>query len=95
MDGFAVVAADLSPWREVTGEQAAGPQIALEVSEGYAIKIMTGAPLPAGADAVVPIERVQVTEDHIVLNRGTPEPRPQHPTGRLGPGQRSTHPQSR
>jgi molybdenum cofactor synthesis domain-containing protein len=68
MDGFAVVAADVSPWREVTGEQAAGPQVPLEVSEGYAIKIMTGAPLPTGADAVVPIEHVQVTEDHIVLD---------------------------
>jgi molybdenum cofactor synthesis domain-containing protein len=68
MDGFAVVAADLSPWREVTGVQAAGPQLNLEVSEGYAIKIMTGAPLPTGADAVVPIEHVELSEDHIVID---------------------------
>ena len=67
MDGFAVVAADVSPWREITGEQAAGPQLPLEVSEGYAVKIMTGAPLPAGADAVIPIEQVTLSEDHIVI----------------------------
>jgi gephyrin len=67
MDGFAVVAADVSPWREITGEQAAGPQVPLEVSEGYAVKIMTGAPLPRGADAVIQVEKVTVSEDHIVL----------------------------
>src|SRR4029079_3892281 len=67
MDGFAVVAADVSPWREVTGEQAAGPHLPLEVSEGYAVKIMTGAPLPSGADAVIPIEQVTLSEDHIVI----------------------------
>ena len=67
MDGFAVVAADVSPWREITGEQAAGPQLPLEVSEGYAVKIMTGAPLPANADAVIPIEQVTLSEDHIVI----------------------------
>jgi molybdenum cofactor synthesis domain-containing protein len=67
MDGFAVVAADVSPWREITGEQPAGPKIPLEVSEGYAVKIMTGAPLPQGADAVIQVEKVTVSEDHIVL----------------------------
>ena len=67
MDGFAVVAADVSPWREITGEQAAGPRLPLEVSEGYAVKIMTGAPLPSGADAVIPIEQVTLSEDHIVI----------------------------
>jgi molybdenum cofactor synthesis domain-containing protein len=67
MDGFAVVAADVSPWREITGEQPAGPQVPLEVSEGYAVKIMTGAPLPQGADAVIQIEHVTVSDDHIVL----------------------------
>jgi molybdenum cofactor synthesis domain-containing protein len=67
MDGFAVVAADVSPWREITGEQPAGPQIPLEVSEGYAVKIMTGAPLPRGADAVIQVENVTVSDDHIVL----------------------------
>src|SRR5690606_26023852 len=66
MDGFAVVAEDGSPWREITGVQVAGPDLGLEVSEGYAVKIMTGAPLPRGANAVIKIEDVEVSEDHIV-----------------------------
>ncbi|HEX3303890.1 MAG TPA: gephyrin-like molybdotransferase Glp [Thermomicrobiales bacterium] len=74
MDGFAVVAADVSPWREITGEQAAGPQLPLEVSEGYAVKIMTGAPIPAGADAVIPIEQVTLSEDHVVIEDVTLKP---------------------
>src|SRR5215211_5955730 len=49
MDGYAVVAADASPWREVTGVQLAGRQLDFEVSEGYAVKVMTGAPVPRGA----------------------------------------------
>jgi molybdopterin molybdotransferase len=65
MDGYAVVAADLAdaspgqPIRlEVIGEVAAG-QVSPEVLRpGKAIAISTGAPLPAGADAVVPIEWV-------------------------------------
>ena len=67
MDGYAVVAHDASPWREVTGTQMAGELLDLEVSEGYAVKIMTGAPVPRGADAVVRIEDIQETEDHIVI----------------------------
>jgi molybdenum cofactor synthesis domain-containing protein len=74
MDGYAVVSADVSPWREVTGTQAAGPDLGLEVSEGYAVKIMTGAPLPKGADAVIPIEQVEETEDHIVIEGTTLTP---------------------
>jgi gephyrin len=67
MDGYAVLAADASPWREVTGVQLAGRQLDFEVSEGYAVKIMTGAPVPRGADAVVRIEDIRETEDHIVI----------------------------
>jgi gephyrin len=67
MDGYAVVAADASPWREVTGVQLAGRQLDFEVSDGYAVKVMTGAPVPRGADAVVRIEDIRETEDHIVI----------------------------
>lgn len=74
MDGFAVVAEDGSPWREITGVQVAGPDLGLEVSEGYAVKIMTGAPLPRGANAVIKIEDVEVSEDHIVLSDPTCPP---------------------
>ncbi|MDQ2683147.1 MAG: molybdopterin molybdotransferase MoeA [Chloroflexota bacterium] len=72
MDGYAVVSHDGSPWREITGTQPAGPIVpGLEVTEGYAVKIMTGAPLPPGADAVIKIEDVEVSEDHIVLAEPT------------------------
>lgn len=63
MDGYAVRAADLagagvgSPVRlQVLEAVHAGAVAAAAVGPGQAIKIMTGAPMPAGADAVVPVE---------------------------------------
>lgn len=69
MDGFAVLAADLSPWREVIGTQNAGDVIEEEVTEGYCIRIMTGAPIPKGADAVVPVESTEMADDHVVIHQ--------------------------
>jgi molybdenum cofactor synthesis domain-containing protein len=40
----------------VTGEQDAGVKLELAVTPRTAVRIMTGAPLPAGADAVIPFE---------------------------------------
>lgn len=64
MDGYAVVAADVAsagPESPVTlavgGDIAAGDAGDLVVAPGRAVRIMTGAPMPAGADAVVPVER--------------------------------------
>jgi molybdopterin molybdotransferase len=59
MDGFAIVAgpaADL----EIVGESRAGRPTDTPVGSGEAIRISTGAQVPAGSDAVVPIERVEV-----------------------------------
>jgi len=60
MDGYAVLAADITtlPTRlPVRGEMAAGmAPDAVSVGEGSCAKVMTGAPLPRGADAVVPYE---------------------------------------
>lgn len=57
MDGFAVRAADGSVTRTIIGEQDAGaPTMGVTVGPAVAVRIMTGAALPAGADAVVPIE---------------------------------------
>lgn len=59
MDGYAVRAADISvvpTTLRVTGTVAAGPSVDATVEPGTAVKIMTGAPVPAGADAIVPIE---------------------------------------
>ncbi len=58
MDGYAVRAADTPGTLEVVGESAAGRPCATAVGTGQAVIISTGAALPDGADAVVPIERV-------------------------------------
>jgi len=74
MDGFAVLAADASPWREVIGVQAAGSVIEEEVHDGQAVRIMTGAPIPPGADAVVPVEQTSPTEDHVIIHAEDVQP---------------------
>lgn len=63
MDGYAVRAADTAAAAEdspatlrVIGELAAGYLFDGEVAPGTAVRIMTGAPMPRGADAVVPFE---------------------------------------
>ncbi|WP_285102522.1 gephyrin-like molybdotransferase Glp [Promicromonospora sp. MEB111] len=63
MDGFAVRAADVAaaaPDAPVTlpvaGDVAAAPGDPAPLAPGTAVRIMTGAPVPAGADAVVPVE---------------------------------------
>ena len=58
MDGFAVQAADTAsvPARlRVIGTLAAGAAPTIPVGKGEAIRIMTGAPVPPGADAIVPV----------------------------------------
>lgn len=63
MDGYAVLASDVAGAAEtapvtlsVVGDIAAGDQGAYGIRSGLAARIMTGAPMPAGADAVVPVE---------------------------------------
>ena len=59
MDGYAVRAADVAntPARlRITGESAAGSGWHHEMKAGEAVRIMTGAPVPAGADAVQQVE---------------------------------------
>jgi molybdopterin molybdotransferase len=56
MDGYALLSSDASSERSITGEQDAGVKLDLAVTEGTAVRVMTGAPLPAGADAVIPFE---------------------------------------
>jgi molybdopterin molybdotransferase len=61
MDGFAVIAADVIPGRDlkVTATIPAGadPASLAPLGAGETARIMTGAPLPPGADAVVPVEQ--------------------------------------
>jgi len=58
MDGFAVRIADLATTRTlaVSARAAAGDAPGVPLPPGEAIRVMTGAPLPDGADAIVPVE---------------------------------------
>jgi len=56
MDGYALRAADTPGSLRVVGESAAGAPFAGTVGPGEAVTISTGAAMPAGADAVAPIE---------------------------------------
>ena len=58
-DGYAVRAADLPGELAVIGEVRAGERFSGEIGSGQAVEIMTGAPIPAGADAVVMVEHVE------------------------------------
>jgi len=70
MDGYAVVASSCKKGQllRVIGEQPAGFDRKLRVSSGEAVRIFTGAPVPAGADAVVMQEDVTRDGDEIVIN---------------------------
>lgn len=73
MDGYAVRAADTTAATEATpvrlqvvGELPAGRAPTVSVGAGEAIRIMTGAPMPPGADAVVMVERTERAGDDAV-----------------------------
>src|SRR3954463_841405 len=57
-DGFAVRAADTPGALRIIGEVRAGEVFDGEVNSGEAVEIMTGAPIPRGADSVVMVEHV-------------------------------------
>jgi molybdopterin molybdotransferase len=61
MDGYAIRWADLQGRWRVVGESAAGHGWAGTVRAGEAVRIFTGAPLPAGADTLVVQEEVTLT----------------------------------
>jgi molybdopterin molybdotransferase len=58
-DGFAVKSSDLPGVLRVRGEVRAGESEQTALQPGEALEIMTGAPVPAGADAVVMVEHVE------------------------------------
>ena len=74
MDGYAVRASDTAGASEaspvslrVVGEIAAGAAPTVPVGVGEAIRIMTGAPMPAGADAVVMVELTRSAGDGVTI----------------------------
>jgi len=72
VDGYAVKAADTASAPielPVVGEVAAGAATDRELRPGEAIRIMTGAPMPAGADAVVMVEETdRLGDDRVRIN---------------------------
>ena len=72
MDGYAVRAADTPGTLRVVGELPAGRAPTMPVGPGEAIRIMTGAPMPDGADAVVMVERTRVDGDNVVVEVAQP-----------------------
>ena len=80
MDGYAVRSADLAGATEtspvslpVVGDIPAGHSGALALAPGQTARIMTGAPIPAGADAVVPVEWTDGDIVQVAIRRA-PEP---------------------
>ena len=75
-DGFAVLATDLRsvPARlRNVGSIKAGASVedsVVSVVSGDCVEIMTGAPVPSGADAVVMVEYTQAVGDQVIVNRG-------------------------
>src|SRR5215216_7699548 len=70
MDGYAVRAEDAksAPVRlKIVGESAAGRGWQKQLEEGQAVRIMTGAPVPAGADSVQQVELTTELKDGTVV----------------------------
>ncbi len=101
MDGYAVIAADVAQppvVLPVLEDVAAGSVPTQAVEPGSAIKIMTGAPMPAGADAVVPVERTEPGAQQVRILAAVPSGESVRPAGDdvaagtvvLNPGERLT-----
>lgn len=73
MDGFAVRAADVASAPvslPIVGEVAAAPGTPAALRPGTAVRIMTGAPVPDGADTIVPVEDTLEANEHVSIARG-------------------------
>jgi molybdopterin molybdotransferase len=68
MDGFAVRAADLPATLRIVGESAAGHPYEGRLERGCAVAISTGAIVPEGADAVVPVEGVVQRDNEVEIS---------------------------
>jgi molybdopterin molybdotransferase len=73
MDGIAIDSAALAAGRReflIQGVQAAGDAPLTLSSSQHAIEIMTGAVLPQGCDAVVPVEQIRIAAGRASINEG-------------------------
>lgn len=72
-DGFAVRAAESPGAFQILGELRAGESQSAHLPAGHALEIMTGAPVPEGADAVVMVEHVERAGNTVTIpNKATP-----------------------
>jgi molybdopterin molybdotransferase len=76
MDGYAVRMADVERASEtspvslpVVGDIAAGSNTGISIQPGFCARIMTGAPIPPGADAIVQLEWTDGGVRQVVINR--------------------------
>ncbi len=84
MDGYAVRAADVAtlPARlTLIGEARAGEAFSGSVGAGQCARIFTGAPVPAGADAIVIQENTKADGSIVTVVEGSPDPAHIRPRG--------------
>lgn len=79
MDGYALRSADVADasldrpcWLAIAAEMAAGTTRQPTLLAGQACRIMTGSPLPAGADAVLKVEETQELDGKVAIPRPVP-----------------------
>lgn len=69
VDGYALRSADSDAPRRVIAEVTAGATPGLHVAAGTAVRIMTGAPVPDGADAVIMVEHTEERDGTLLVQR--------------------------
>jgi len=72
MDGFALAGALPESALAIAATVAAGDPPGLSQPRGQAVRIMTGAPLPTGADRVVPVELTALDGDRVTVRQDVP-----------------------
>jgi molybdopterin molybdotransferase len=72
MDGFAVVAGESGRTLEIVGESRAGTPSPVTVGPSTAVRISTGAAVPAGATAVAPVEETSEQDGVVVMRAEAP-----------------------
>ena len=84
MDGYAVRSSDTSrpgALLEILADVPAGQVADVAVGEGQAIKIMTGAPMPDGADAVIRVEETSIEGGKVRIRPSVPSGNSVRPVG--------------
>jgi molybdopterin molybdotransferase len=88
MDGFAVRASDVAPVvpdapveLRIVGRALIGRRPESTVGGGETVRIATGAPIPAGADAIVPIEDCEVVGETVRILAAVPQGKHVRPSG--------------